>query len=213
MNPPSSGAVRVLIADDHPVVRAGLASMLATRHEIRVVGEAANGQTALDLLQKFTVDVLLLDLRMPTMSGIDVLRELKRGGLAIRTIMLTSFETEEDIYQAIQAGAWGYLSKETSLEQMIEAICTVHSGRHYIRGGIAERLATRMSRCELSSREIEILKLVAKGLTNKDIGEALCISNFTVKNHVNSILTKLEVSDRTEAATEAIQRGLIEIEF
>lgn len=213
MNPPSSSAIRVLIVDDHPVVRAGLASMLATRPEVQVVGEAASGQKALDLLQNSTVDVLLLDLRMPTMSGIQVLMELKRLHLAVRTIMLTSFETDEDIYQAIQAGAWGYLSKETDLKQMIEAICTVHSERRYIRGEIAERLAARMSRCDLTSREIEILKMVAQGLTNKAIGQTLNISSLTVKNHVNNILAKLDVSDRTEASTAAIKRGLIDVNF
>lgn len=211
MNHPSSTSIRVLVVDDHPVVRAGLTSMLATRPEIEVVGEAANGPAALNLLQNSAVDVMLLDLRMPVMSGIEVLKELKRLGLAVRTIMLTSFETDEDIYQAIQAGAWGYLSKEINLQQMIEAICTVHSGRRHIRGEIAERLAARMSRSDLSSREVEILKMVAKGLTNKAIGQALNISDLTVKNHVNNILAKLDVSDRTEASTAAIQRGLIDV--
>ena len=211
MNHPSSTSIRVLVVDDHPVVRAGLTSMLATRPEIEVVGEAANGPAALNLLQNSAVDVMLLDLRMSVMSGIEVLKELKRLGLAVRTIMLTSFETDEDIYQAIQAGAWGYLSKEINLQQMIEAICTVHSGRRHIRGEIAERLAARMSRSDLSSREVEILKMVAKGLTNKAIGQALNISDLTVKNHVNNILAKLDVSDRTEASTAAIQRGLIDV--
>ena len=213
MSHSSSTSIRVLVVDDHPVVRAGLTSMLETRPEIVVVGEAANGPAALNLLQNSAVDVMLLDLRMPVMNGIEVLKELKRFGLTVRTIMLSSFETDEDIYQAIQAGAWGYLSKEIDLQQMIDAISKVHSGRRHIRGEIAERLAARMSRCDLSSREVEILKMVAKGLTNKAIGQALNISDLTVKNHVNKILAKLDVSDRTEASTAAIQRGLIDVNF
>jgi len=213
MTPCSSTPIRVLIVDDHPVVRAGLASMLATRPEIVVVGEAVGGSEALALLENTLADIMLLDLRMPAMSGIEVVKEIKRRGLTIRAIILTNFETDEDIYQSILSGAWGYLSKVVGLQQMAEAIRTVYSGRRYIRGEIAERLAARMSRCDLTVREIEILKMVAKGLTNKDIGQALNISSLTVKNHVKSILAKLDVSDRTEASTAAIQRGLIDFDL
>jgi two-component system, NarL family, response regulator len=207
-----SDPIRVLIVDDHPVVRAGLASMLAAHPEIYVVGDAANGPAALALLQRTTVDVMLLDLRMPVMNGIAVLKELKKLATPVRTIMLTSFETDEDIYQAIQAGALGYLSKEIGLQQMTEAIRCVHSGRRYIRGDIAERLAARISASGLTAREMEILRMVARGLTNKDIGQTLNISSLTVKNHIVSILNKLDVGDRTEAVTAAIKKGLITIE-
>ncbi len=207
----TEAAIRVLIVDDHPVVRAGLMSMLATRPEVDVVGTAANGEIALHTMQTSNVDVVLLDLRMAKMGGVEVLREIKRLQLRTRSIILTSFLSDEEIYQAVQAGAWGYLSKETGLDLMISAILTVHAGRRFIRGDIAERLVSRMSRADLTQREIGILRLVAKGMTNKEIGETLFISSLTVKNHVNNILGKLDVSDRTEAATAAIHLGLIEV--
>jgi DNA-binding NarL/FixJ family response regulator len=135
--------------------------------------------------------------------------EMKSRKLSVRTVILTSFETDEDIYRAIQAGAQGYLLKDTSLRGMIDAIRTVHAGKRYIPREIAARLAERMMRTELTARELEILRMLAKGPTNKQIGKALGISDNTVRNHVNSIIEKLEVNDRTEAATTAIQRGLI----
>jgi two-component system, NarL family, response regulator len=149
---------------------------------------------------------------MPGMSGVETLLAIKRAGYRARVIILTSFETDEDIYRAVQAGAQGYLLKDTSLKEMVEAIQTVHSAKRYIPREIASRLAERMMRSDLTPRELEILKMLSKGLTNKQIGHALGISDNTVKNHVNSIIEKLEVSDRTEAATTAIQRGLITIE-
>lgn len=185
--------------------------MLTAHPLIEVVGAVQSGAAALQFLSTTSVDVMLLDLRMPVMNGVQVLKELKHLELPTRAIMLTSFETDEDIYQSIQAGAYGYLSKEAGLDIMVEAIRTVHSGRHYIRGEIAARLAARMIQSNLTSRELEILRMVAQGLTNKDIGSALRISSFTVKNHINSILAKLEVCDRTEAATAAISRGIIEL--
>ena len=146
------------------------------------------------------------------MTGIDVLREMKRQDMRARAIVLTSFDTDEDIYRAVQAGAEGYLLKNTSQGEMVEAIKTVHSGRRYIPHRIASRLTERMMRSNLTARELEILKMVVKGLTNKQIARVLKISSHTVRNHVNSVIEKLEVSDRTEAATTAIQRGIIEID-
>ena len=204
--------IRILIVDDHPVVRAGLTSMLGTQAELEVVGSASSGEEALSKLQQAAPDVLLLDLRMHGMSGVETLIAMKRVAHDTRVIILTSFETDEDIYRAVQAGAQGYLRKDTSLREMVEAIRTVHAGKKYIPRDIATRLAERMMRTDLTPREIEILKLVSKGPTNKEIGRALGISENTVKNHVNSIIEKLEVSDRTEAATTAIQRGLISVD-
>ena len=203
--------IRILIVDDHPVVRAGLRSMLGTQAELEVVGSAASGEEALAKLSQAQPDVLLLDLRMHGMSGVETLLAMKHAGHDVRVIILTSFETDEDIYRAVQAGAQGYLLKDTGLKEMVEAIRTVHAGKRYIPRDIAARLAERMMRTDLTPREIEILKLLSKGPTNKEIGRALSISENTVKNHVNSIIEKLEVSDRTEAATTAIQRGLISV--
>lgn len=204
--------IRILIVDDHPVVRAGLTSMLGTQTELEVIGSASSGEEALEMLQQNTIDLLLLDLRMPGINGIDTLLAMKRSGASARVIILTSFETDEDIYRAVQAGAEGYLLKDTSLREMVEAIRVVHAGKRYFPRHIASRLAERMMRINLTSRELEILKMLAKGPTNKEIGRALGISDNTVRNHVNSIIEKLEVSDRTEAATTAIQRGLITVD-
>jgi DNA-binding NarL/FixJ family response regulator len=209
---PQANLIRILIVDDHPVVRAGLTSMLGTQAELSIIGSAPSGEAAMTILQQHDVDVVLLDLRMPGMSGIETLLGIKHAGSRARVIILTSFETDEDIYRAVQAGAQGYLLKDTSLKEMVEAIQTVHSAKRYIPREIASRLAERMMRSDLTARELEILKMLSKGLTNKQIGNALGISGNTVKNHVNSIIEKLEVSDRTEAATTAIQRGLITVE-
>jgi two-component system, NarL family, response regulator len=203
--------IRVLIVDDHPVVRAGLSSMLATQPGIDVVGSASSGEEALEMVRRDMPDLLLLDLRMPGMSGIDTLLALKAMKATARVIILTSFEMDENIYRAVQAGALGYLLKDTSQSQMLEAIATVHSGKRYIPSQIAARLAERMMRSNLTAREVEILEMLAKGLTNKQIGTALSISDNTVRNHVNSIMEKMEVSDRTEAVAVAIQQGILQI--
>ena len=207
--PQTPDPIRIFIVDDHPVVRAGLTSMLGTQQEIEVIATASSGDAALEALETTAADVMLLDLRMPGLSGVKTIQEIRRSGYLTRIIVLTSFETDEDIYRAVQAGAQGYLLKDTSLKEMIEAIKNVHAGKRYIPRDIAARLAERMMRAELTARELEILRMLAKGLTNKQIGKVLSISDNTVKNHVNSIIEKLEVCDRTEAATTAIQRGIL----
>jgi two-component system NarL family response regulator len=203
--------IRILIVDDHPVVLAGLTSMLGTQAGIEVLGSASSGEEALEMLRVKQADVVLLDLRMPGISGIDTLHALKRAKISVRVIILTSYETDEDIYRAVQANAQGYLLKDTPQAAMIEAIRAVHAGKRYFPRHIAARLAERMMRTNLTTRELEVLKMLARGLTNKEIGGALEISGNTVRNHVNSIIDKLEVSDRTEAATTAIHRGIIEV--
>lgn len=212
MSSQPNSRIKVLIVDDHPVVRAGLTSMLGTQPNLEVVGSASTGEEAVEMVRGRGPDVLLLDLRMPGMNGVDTLLALLKTGTSARTIILTSFETDEDIYRAFQAGAQGYLLKDTSLREMVDAIATVHAGKRYVPSHIASRLAERMMRTNLTVRELEILKMLAKGPTNKEIAQALGISDNTVRNHVNSIIEKLEVSDRTEAATTAIQRGLITVD-
>jgi DNA-binding NarL/FixJ family response regulator len=195
MRDPLEQPIRIFIVDDHPVVVAGLTSMLGTQPRMVVAGCASGGEEAVEMLRSRAVDLLLLDLR---------------AKMQVRTIILTSYETDEDIYRAVQAGAQGYLLKGAPQSDMVEAIWTVHAGRRYFPRHIAERLAERMMRTELTARELEVLRMLARGLTNKEIGSALEISGNTVRNHVNSIIEKLEVSDRTEAATSAIHRGIIE---
>jgi two-component system, NarL family, response regulator len=212
MTHPVTNPIRILIVDDHPVVRAGLTSMLSMQAELQVMGSASSGEEALVIIQRDAPDVVLLDLRMPGLNGIDMLIAAKKSGSQVRAIILTSYETDEDIYRAVQAGAQGYLLKDTPFKEMLEAIRNVNAGKRYIPRQIAQRLAERMMRTELTARELEILKMLAKGPTNKQIGHALGISDYTVRNHVNSIIEKLEVSDRTEAATTAIQRGIITVD-
>jgi two-component system, NarL family, response regulator len=203
--------IRILIVDDHPVVRAGLASMLTTQPGLVVVGSASSGEEALAMLTEMEADLVLLDLRMPGMDGLTMLRALGKQSPPPKAIVLTSFETDEDIYRAVQAGARGYLLKSTQQNEMVDAIRAVHAGKRHIPPRIAARLADRMTRSNLTARELEILEMLAKGLTNKQIGIALGISDHTARNHVNSIIEKLEVSDRTEAATAAIQQGIIHV--
>ena len=203
--------IRILIVDDHPVVRAGLTSMLATQPGMSVIGAAYNGEDALVMIDRQVPDLVLLDLRMPGMNGIETLHALRKHRSPPRVIVLTNFETDEDIYRAVQAGAHGYLLKSTTQQEMIEAIRAVSLGKRHIPPRIASRLAQRMSRSTLTTRELEILEMLAKGLTNKQIGSALEISGNTARNHVNNIIEKLEVCDRTEAVTTAIQQGIIAI--
>ncbi|HEY6404387.1 MAG TPA: response regulator transcription factor [Blastocatellia bacterium] len=198
-----------MIIDDHPVVRAGLESMLSTQPDMEVVASASSGLEALALLETHTADIILMDLRMSGMSGLEAIRAIKLRPDPPLIIVLTSFDAEEDIYQSVGAGAQGYILKDTPQERLLEAIHLVHAKKRYFPADIAARLIERMARSNLTPRERQVLQLVAKGLTNKEIGRALGISDNTARNHVNSIIEKLEVSDRTEAATIAIRQGLV----
>ena len=204
--------VRIMIVDDHPVVRAGLASMLTTQPGITVVGSAASAVDALALLDKLQPDIVLMDLRMPGMTGLEAIRKINMRPDPPHIIVLTSFDTEEDIYQSVGAGAHGYVLKDAPQERLLEAISVVHARGRYFPADIASRLMERMARSNLTPREHEVLQLVAKGLTNKQIGLAFGISDNTARNHVNSIIEKLQVSDRTEAATIAMRQGLISMD-
>jgi DNA-binding NarL/FixJ family response regulator len=201
--------IRILIVDDHPVVCSGLTSMLSTQTGFEVVGSAASGEEALAILQRSKVHVLLLDLRMPGMDGIAVLHALKAMESPPQAIVLTSFEKDEDIYRSIRAGAQGYLLKDTSEAEMVAAITAVDVGERYIPRRVAARLADRMLRADLTGRELSILELLAEGSTNKEIAGMLNISDNTVRHHVNNIMEKLQVSDRTEAVATAIRSGVL----
>ena len=201
--------IRVLLADDHPVVRAGLNSMLRKQSGLRIVGTVHGGLEALEFLAKEPADVMLLDLRMPNMDGIDTLRALHKLLSPPKVVILSNFELDEEIYRAVEAGAMGYLVKDTSRDEIIAAIKAVFAGNAHVPKRIEERLSERKQRNGLSAREVEILELLSKGLTNKAIGQALGISKYTVRNHVNRILEKLEVCDRTEASTVAIEQGIL----
>ena len=201
--------IRILIVDDHPVVREGLSSMLARQPGLTVIAAVAGGRQASELLKHTTADVVLIDLRMPGLSGIESIREVKRVSPRTKAIVLSSFDSDEEIYQAVEAGASGYLLKEMDSEIIVGGIRSVFEGSSCFPQSIQRRLAERKRRVDLSPREKEILELVAKGFTNKEIASALNLSQFTVRNHLNSLTSKLQVTDRTEAAFFAIQTGLI----
>lgn len=207
--PESKPAVKVLIVDDHPVVRAGLASLLRRQAGLKLAGAAHSGEEAMAMLKHSSVDVLLLDLRMPSVNGIDLLNFLKASDSQAKAIILSSYEFEEEIYRAVKAGARGYLSKNATREEIVAAIEEVIAGGTYFPEHIVQWMEERDGRSSLSSREIEILEMVSRGLTNKEIAGALQISHFTVRNHLNHITAKLQVADRTEAATIALRQGII----
>ena len=210
MNTPESRPpVRVLIVDDHPVVRAGLATLLRKEAGLKVTGSAHCGEEALEILKRSPVDVMLLDLRMPSISGIDLLNLLKTMENPPLVLILSSYEYEEEIYRAVKAGARGYVSKNASRAEIAGAIEAVMNGGKYFPENIAALISERAERASLSVREIEILEMVSKGLTNKEIARVLEISQYTVRNHINHISAKLDVGDRTEAVTFALQQGII----
>lgn len=203
--------IRVLVVDDHPVVRRGLQSMLDDEAGISVVGMASCGKEGLQLAEKLNPDVVLLDLRMSDIGGVEVIHALRAARRENKVLVLTNYQLDEDIFNAIEAGALGYLLKSASPEEVIVAIRAVSQGKRQIPSALAMRLAERMARTALSAREQQVLELVVQGLTNKEIARALCISEITARNHVISLLAKLDAKDRTEAATIAIRRGLVRL--
>jgi len=203
--------IRVLIADDHSVVREGLVSLIGRRADMAVVGEASNGREAVDLWKKHQPDVTLLDLRMPELDGVGAIKEIRTEDESARIIVLTTFDGDEDIYRAIQAGSKGYLLKDVPREALMDCIRRVHGGETCVPVHLAAKLAKRVGGESLSEREIDVLKLMAKGKSNKEIGSALFISEGTVKSHVKGIFAKMDVISRTEAVANATRRGLIQL--
>jgi DNA-binding NarL/FixJ family response regulator len=208
---PKKARISVLIADDHSVVRQGLASLIEPKADMTVVGEASNGREAVELWKQYRPDVTLLDLRMPELDGVGAIKEIRARDEKARIVVLTTFDGEEDIYRAIQAGAKGYLLKDVPREALMDCIRRVHAGETCVPVHVAAKLAERVSGATLSGREIDVLKLMAQGKSNKEIGSALFISEGTVKSHVKSIFSKLNVISRTEAVANATHRGLIQL--
>lgn len=186
--------------------------MINRRPDMTVVAEASNGREAVQLFRVQQPDVTLVDLRMPEMDGLEVIGTVRREFPAACIVVLTTFDDDEDIYRALRAGAKGYLLKGAPREQLLECIRSVHHGDSYLPSGVASRLAERVSGSELTGRELEVLRLLALGKSNKEIGSGLQISESTVKVHVNNIMRKLKVSGRTEAVTLAIRRGLVRLD-
>jgi DNA-binding NarL/FixJ family response regulator len=210
-NPTEQSLIRLLIVDDHPIVRAGLATLLGKEHGFRLAGGVDSAEEALKFLKQYRVDIVLLDLRMPKTSGLEVLPAILALQHAPRVLVLSSFDYEEEIYRAAKAGARGYLMKDATRAQIVSAIQTVAKGNLHFPREIAARIVERDGRNGLSPRELDILTMIAKGLTNKEIAHILEISQFTVRNHVMHIFEKLEASDRTEAVSIAMQQGVIPV--
>lgn len=204
-------SIRVFIVDDHPVVRFGLRTMLDSEKNIVVTGTAGSAKEALVEIPQNKTDVVLMDLRMPEMEGSEAIAELRRIQPDVRILVLTNYEADEDILRALQAGATGYILKNTPQEEIVQAVEMVYENKRCVPPNIAQRLLETIGREQLSQREIEVLTLVAMGLTNKEIAKRLFISDKTARNHVVSCLLKLGANDRTEAATTAIRRGLIRL--
>jgi DNA-binding NarL/FixJ family response regulator len=203
--------IRIFIVEDHHVVRMGLQMMLRNESDMIIVGTAAEGNEALGSLSAMQVDVLLTDLRMPTMGGDTLLQQLRKSQPFLKSIVLTNYHSDEEVFRAITAGAMGYVLKTATMEQILEAIRSVYRGERFIPANIAQQVAQRVSRTQLSPREHEVLQLIAKGLRNREIADQLFISENTVRNHMLKLLEKLGTTSRTEALAIAVQQGLVQM--
>jgi len=201
--------IRVMVVDDHPIVRQGVIAVLGNQPDIEMAGEAASGREAIERHRESRPDVTLMDLRLPDISGVEAIRRIREEAPDSRFIVLTTYDGDEDIHQALEAGARAYLLKDSFTEEVVETVRAVHGGARRVPEAIARRLAERPPLSDLSPRELEVLRLVARGMTNKDIADELGIAEGTVKIHVTRLLGKLGVDDRTAAVMIALQRGII----
>jgi len=204
--------IRVMVIEDHQMVRQGLVALLAMQDDLEVVAEAGDGESALAIFHQHRPDVTLVDLRLPRRDGVEVIRALRAESSRSRFLVLTTYDGENDVSHALQAGASGYLLKGASAAALTDAIRTIHAGRRYVPIELAERVLPRPTADSLTDREEEVLHRIARGMGNRDIGADLGISERTVKGHVNNLLSKLGVTDRTKALVVAIRRGLVRVE-
>ena len=204
--------IRLLVVDDHFFVRMGLTGSLNAEPDIRVVAEADNGTQALKMFREHKPDAVIMDGRLPGMSGVETLTALRREFPNARVLMLSVDEGEEDVYRAMQAGAAGYLPKSSQLQELLRAIRAIYGGQNYLPPTLAARLKERGSGATLTEREREVLELVSKGLSNREVGKTIGCSETTAKWHLKNIMQKLEVTDRTEATRVAVERGILHVE-
>lgn len=200
--------IQILIVDDHPIVRNGLALMVKYEPGMETAAEASSGAEAIAQFHQHQPDVTLMDLRLGDMNGVEVIAKIREDFPAARIVILTTYDTDEDIYRGLKTGAKGYILKDAPLDELLKAIRTVHAGRQYIPPDVGAKLAERLSRPQLSEREREVLQLMAQGQSNQTIADSLVIAENTVKYHVTNILSKLGVSDRTQAVLMALKRGI-----
>jgi two-component system NarL family response regulator len=204
--------IRILLADDHPSLRAGLATILNAEPGFLVVAEVGSGRETLAQAAAASPDVLVVDIRMPEGDGIQTIKELMKINPQVKTLILTTYDNEEDVFNGLEAGARGYILKDTTREEIIEAVRKVHAGERFLPQAIASRLADRIIRPSLTPRELDVLRLVSRGRSNKEIATAMFISDETVKSHMKALFQKLGVHDRAEAVGIALQRGLLRID-
>ena len=208
----STSPIRVVVADDHPIVREGLRAVINDQADMQVVAEAATGQEVVELALGQHPDVLLIDLRMPRLNGVEAIEAIRAAWPEARVIVLTTYDGDEDIIRALRAGAQAYLLKDTPRAELLDTIRTVHAGGRRLSPEVAARLAERVTGPELTERELAVLRLIVAGKSNKEIAAALHITEGTTKFHVNNILGKLAVSDRTQAVRVALQRGIVHLD-
>ena len=201
-----------MVVDDHQAFRLGLVAIIEDMPDMTVIAEASDGAHALEACRELRPDIVLMDLRLPVMGGVETTLAIRQTFPDTRVIVITTFDGDEDIYRALQSGAHAYLLKDMSKEELVDAIRAVHAGKYRFPPNVASRLAERMRRPEISPRELEALKLIVKGKSNKEIASALSITEETVKGHLKSLFVKLEVNDRTQAAVTALQRGIIHLD-
>lgn len=212
VDPPLKQRLRILVADDHLVYRIGIRSLLEAEMGFQVVGEASNSLDAVELYRRLRPDVLLLDMRMPHHGGVEAAQAIRREFPEARILVVTSYQTEEEVLQVLQAGALGYILKDLDGGMLLEAIQSVCAGRRWVSPSVAQQIAHGSTRQPLTAREMEVARLLARGLTNREIANVFRISESTVKNHVNHLLMKLEVADRTEAVSYCLAKGIVRLE-
>jgi DNA-binding NarL/FixJ family response regulator len=203
--------IKVMVVDDHPLMRVGVASIVNARSDMSVVAQTGTGEEAVTLFSKHRPDVTLMDLRLPGISGVDAILAIRSSHLRAKFVVLTTYEGDADIHRALEAGAQGYVIKGMPYQTLVDALQKVHTGGRFLPPPVARALASRMPNSDLSTREQEVLRLLVRGNSNKDIASALGITEATVKCHVSAIFLRLNVSDRTQAVVTALERGLVHL--